>query len=334
MEQGCRSVVAARWGVSEWEAEGRRGRAATRPVLEVRDGAWRRGDWVLTAAYAVDLPLAVSRFVEARRRVQELPPGTADYEDKVHLLEARLAIMRACHGREAVSLALLRADAAEARALLPEGFDVSPPERVFQELPRPRAAGAGPAPSASCRLSVPGLAGTLHEGALYHVDLYVHQDYPSKDPIGTTGPALLTHHLLMALLPSEKVFHPNLYPNSGRLCFHGLLEAARCWDASCSLSEVLLHVCFGLHHMQLADPSHGEAYVAAQRRHLFVDFQMRVREMAETAAVVPPPPPLPAELRAALLEAPLDAKFRSVQLGCRTLRLQAPADANGWQRLS
>ena len=39
-------------------------------------------------------------------------------------------------------------------------------------------------------------------------------------------------------------------------------------------------------------------------RHLFVDFQMRVREMAETAAVVPPPPPLPAELRAALLEAP------------------------------
>mmetsp|Transcript_13669 Transcript_13669/g.39203 ORF Transcript_13669/g.39203 Transcript_13669/m.39203 type:complete len:87 (+) Transcript_13669:345-605(+) len=86
--------------------------------------------------------------------------------------------------------------------------------------------------------------------------------------------------------------------------------------------------------MQLADPSHGEAYVAAQRRHLFVDFQMRVREMAETAAVVPPPPPLPAELRAALLEAPLDAKFRSVQLGCRTLRLQAPADANGWQRLS
>ena len=34
------------------------------------------------------------------------------------------------------------------------------------------------------------------------------QDYPSKDPIGTTGPALLTHHLLMALLPSEKVFRP------------------------------------------------------------------------------------------------------------------------------
>ncbi|EOD31450.1 hypothetical protein EMIHUDRAFT_112791 [Emiliania huxleyi CCMP1516] len=204
MEQGCRSVVAARWGVSEWEAEGRRGRAATRPVLEVRDGAWRRGDWVLTAAYAVDLPLAVSRFVEARRRVQELPPGTADYEDKVHLLEARLAIMRACHGREA--------------------------------------------------------AGT---STLYH-------------------------------------------------------ERRRLPGAFCE----------------------------PPRRHLFVDFQMRVREMAETAAVVPPPPPLPAELRAALLEAPqgrerqrereapLDAKFRSVQLGCRTLRLQAPADANGWQRLS
>ncbi|EOD29187.1 hypothetical protein EMIHUDRAFT_203718 [Emiliania huxleyi CCMP1516] len=253
MEQGCRSVVAARWGVSEWEAEGRRGRAATRPVLEVRDGAWRRGDWVLTAAYAVDLPLAVSRFVEARRRVQELPPGTADYEDK------------------AVSLALLRADAAEARALLPEGFDVSPPER----------------------------------------------DYPSKDPIGTTGPALLTHHLLMALLPSEK--------------------AARCWDASCSLSEVLLHAC---------TTCNSPTRHTARPTHLFVDFQMRVREMAETAAVVPPPPPLPAELRAALLEAPqgrerqrereapLDAKFRSVQLGCRTLRLQAPADANGWQRLS
>jgi len=38
------------------------------------------------------------------------------------------------------------------------------------------------------------------------------QDYPSKDPIGTTGPALLTHHLLMALLPSEKVFRPHPPP--------------------------------------------------------------------------------------------------------------------------
>ena len=124
MEQGCRSVVAARWGVSEWEAEGRRGRAATRPVLELRDGAWRRGDWVLTAAYAVDLPLAVSRFVEARRRVQELPPGTADYEDKVHLLEARLAIMRACHGREAAGTSTLYHE----RRRLPGAF-CEPPRR-------------------------------------------------------------------------------------------------------------------------------------------------------------------------------------------------------------
>ena len=118
-------------------------------------------------------------------------------------------------------------------------------------------------------------------------------------------------------------FHPNLYP-SGQICFiHGMDSLRTNWDASCSISELLLFTCASLHHMQNNDPACRAPYLAARndRPH----FRRKVREMALAVQADPRLQPTPRELlNAALLPDP-NSLLRAVKIASRTHRLW-------WQR--
>ena len=67
-----------------------------------------------------------------------------------------------------------------------------------------------------------------------------------------------------------------------------------CWDASSSISELLLFACASLHQLQNMDPCREEPYRLA--KHDRAEFRRRVRAMAMAAQAEPRLPPTPVEL--------------------------------------
>lgn len=317
MEQGCRAALAELKGCSEEAVQRHR---------TPDDEQWMRTA-ALSFAFLMGredehLYLLIVRFVEMRREVQRLPCGDATYADKVNRLENYLTWLRNHHGAEAVALALLAADIRESRELLPDGFRITAVEgglRVTQESPIP--------PGGTCTLRIPGMTGTLHDGAVYVFTLRVHQNYPIARP--TDGAARHPELFRAQLHPdtSKTLFHPNVYP-SGRLCFHGMLDVNRFnndhfWDASFSLTEVALHIFACLHQMNMMDPCQAIPYESARNDR--PAFRRAVREGAVLAKADPPPPLTPVALRNAVLFAdPNRQSFRSFELEGRTLRLHWP----------
>ena len=335
MEQGCRAALAVLKGCSEADVQLHR-----QPADE---------EWMRTAAitFAISmgrddelLYLRVNRFVEARRVVQRLPCGDAEYDNMVNSLEAFLTSMRQRHGEEAVALALLTADIRESRELLPDGFRITVPEGGL------RVTEGYPSSETTCTLHIPGMTGTLHNAAVYDVQLGVRKNYPMPPPVAAQHDINLgLFHAKYLQHPGgsakKPLYHPNVYP-SGKLCWHGMLDIRGCWDASCSLTEVALHVFACLHHMYVRDPAQKEPYLSATKDR--PAFRRHVREGALRAKADPPPPPTPEALqRAVLLPDPSAAHFpaipnpsiymrrtsnafRSFDLGGRTLRLNWPVE--------
>jgi len=303
MEAGCRAAVAECVGCTEESAQLHR-----QPADE---------QWMRTAAILFDrrreLHLLVLRFVEARREVQQLPCGATEYAERVNGLEADLAAMRQRHGAVLVATALIEADAREAQALLPAGFHLFTHGflSVLSVYDGPHDSSQhGMAPT--CRIHIPGMTGTLTDGARYEFDLWVSTNYPSKNRAQT-----FRHQLLKARC--NDLFHPNVYL-SGGVAFHGLLDAWSCWDASVSLTEVVLHLFASLHQMNINDPGCKEPYESARNDR--PRFRRQVRDSAESWAPVGVVPDTPRALKmAALLPDPDGSRFRSFELEGHTLRL-------------
>ena len=332
MEQGCRAALAVLKGCSEADVQLHR-----QPADE---------EWMRTAAITFagpmgreeeELYLLVVRFLVVRRAIQRLPCGDAVYDTMVNSLEAFLTSMRTRHGAEAVALALLAADIRESRELLPEGFRITAPEGGL------RVTEGYPSTQMTCTLHIPGMTGTLHDGAVYDISLGVNQNYPTPPEEHPHQHGLLNvwYRRVEADGAVITLYHPNAYP-SGKLCFHGMIHASSCWDASCSLTEAALHIFACLHQMNLIDPAHASAYKSATKDR--PAFRRHVREGAIRAKCEPPPPTTPVELQHAVLlpdptAAPLRVlppghlssnpnrhRFRSFELEGRTLRLHWPAE--------
>ena len=312
LHKGCQAAIAAFVGCSEESAQLHR-----LPASE---------DWLRTAAilfagaYARDselLALQTQRVVDVRRDIQEssalgtIPPHSSLYHDRLGQLRAELAAMRSRHGDAAVTRCMLKAEAREV-AELPEGFHVNEEPSTDNPPPSNRH-------GHWYRATVPGLSGTLHDNAVYPLHIFVDNSYPDP-PIDPHDQ--YSHKLFVVKMLNDARFHPNLYP-SGQICFHGMDSLRTNWDASCSISELLLFTCASLHQMQNNDPACRAPYLAARndRPH----FRRKVREMALAVQADPRLQPTPRELlNAALLPDP-NSLLRAVKIASRTHRLW-------WQR--
>ena len=318
--KGCQAAIAAFVGCSEESAQLHR-----LPASE---------DWLRTAAilfagaYARDselLALQTQRVVDVRRDIQESsafgtnPLHSSLYHNRLSQLRAELAAMRSRHGDAAVTRCMLKAEAREV-AELPEGFHVNEEPSTDNPPPSNRH-------GHWYRATVPGLSGTLHDNAVYPLHIFVHNSYPDP-PIDPQFDGY-HHNLFVVKMLNDARFHPNLYP-SGKICFHGMEVVGgwnggcgRMWDASCSISELLLFICASLHQMKNDDPACEAPYRAARndRPH----FRRKVREMALAVQADPRLQPTPKELlKAALLPDP-ECLLRPVKIASRTHRLW-------WQR--
>jgi len=332
MEAGCRAAVAESVGCSEESAQLHRQPANEewmRTAAILFSGGRARG--ACRGGGDAQLRLLVLRFVEARREVQQLHAtqwGAADYNGRLASLEAGLHAMRERFGNQDVACELVKADIREARALLPAGFDATTDgdfipvyrgsQRFFSQVTLP-----------TCRLSVPGMTGTLHGGAVYVFDLIVSDSYPTKPVLQHNEwdpPPILLHARIR-----PNLFHPNMFP-TGKVCFHGLLGGGpgvgpcHFWDASCSLTEVMLHLFAGLHQMYIRDPALKDPFLLAKDDR--PNFRKQVRERA-MAAMKPGARErtTPRELQlAVLMPDPSKSRFRSFELDGRALRLHWPGE--------
>jgi ubiquitin-protein ligase len=323
LNKGCQAAIAALVGCSEGNAQLHR-----LPANE---------DWLRTAAimsagaYARDselLALQTQRFVDLRRDIQEssasgeIPPLSALYRDRVNQLRAELAVMRSRHGDAAVARCIVKAEAREV-AELPEGFHLN-------ETIHPDRAGFGNSrETRRCGhlylATVPGLSGTLHDNAVYPLLIFIDNSYPDPpdpDPDHHVHHYDRLHHKLFIVKMDGARFHPNMW-ETGRIGFNGMDCFRTCWDASCSMSELLLFTCASLHQMQNEGPHCEEPYLAARydRPH----FRRKVREMALTVQADPRLQPTPKELLRSILLPDPSSLLRPVRLPGRTYRLW-------WQR--
>ena len=88
--------------------------------------------------------------------------------------------------------------------------------------------------------SVPGLPGTLHDGAIYDFTLSFTTDFPFKPP-------------MCKFAPGQRHMHENLYP-SGKVC-SSLLDTCKGWEPSITVAEVVVHLCVFMHRWNMADPA-------------------------------------------------------------------------------
>ena len=322
LNKGCQAAIAALVGCSEGNAQLHR-----LPANE---------DWLRTAAimsagaYARDselLALQTQRFVDLRRDIQEssasgeIPPLSALYRDRVNQLRAELAVMRSRHGDAAVARCILKAEAREV-AELPEGFHLNE-DSPSEDSPSNDRCGHW------YLATVPGLSGTLHDNAVYPLHIFVDNSYPDppdpdppdQDPADHNDQ--YHHKLFIVKMLCGVRFHPNLFP-SGKICFHGMENVRKCWDASCSMSELLLFTCASLHQMQNDDPACEEPYLAARRDR--PHFRRKVREMALTVQADPRLQPTPKELLRSILLPDPSSLLRPVKLPGRTYRLWWPQE--------
>eukprot|EP00310_Coccolithus_braarudii_P008710 CAMPEP_0183373914 /NCGR_PEP_ID=MMETSP0164_2-20130417/112879_1 /TAXON_ID=221442 /ORGANISM="Coccolithus pelagicus ssp braarudi, Strain PLY182g" /LENGTH=348 /DNA_ID=CAMNT_0025550865 /DNA_START=18 /DNA_END=1059 /DNA_ORIENTATION=- len=215
--------------------------------------------------------------------------------------------MRSRHGDAAVTRCMLKAEAREV-AELPEGFHVNE-EPSTDNPPTSNHHGHW------YRATVPGLSGTLHDNAVYPLHIFVDNSYPDPPSDPHDG---VHHQVFVVKMLNDARFHPNVYL-SGKICFHGMECVRKIWDASCSISELLLFTCASLHQMQNLDPACKAPYRAARYERPY--FRRKVREMALAVQADPRLQPTPQELlKAALLPDP-NSLLRPVKMASRTHRL-------------
>jgi ubiquitin-conjugating enzyme E2 I len=88
---------------------------------------------------------------------------------------------------------------------------------------------------------VPGRAGGLWEGGLYHMTMTFTEEYPSRPPKCQFKPVL---------------FHPNIYP-SGTVCL-SILNEEKDWRPSITIRQILLAVQELLENANIHDPAQKE----------------------------------------------------------------------------
>mmetsp|Transcript_14474 Transcript_14474/g.20306 ORF Transcript_14474/g.20306 Transcript_14474/m.20306 type:complete len:161 (+) Transcript_14474:101-583(+) len=111
------------------------------------------------------------------------------------------------------------------------------------------------------KAAIPGKAGTIWEGGLYHLKLLFTDEYPIVPPKCQFSPPL---------------FHPNVYP-SGTVCL-SLLDAEKDWKPAITIKQILLGIQDLLNNPNINDPAQADAYNAYKNdRQAYED---RVREEA------------------------------------------------------
>ena len=96
--------------------------------------------------------------------------------------------------------------------------------------------------------SVPGLPGTLHDGAIYDFTISFASTAPGSKSFGFP-----LKPPVCKFVPGQRHMHENLYP-SGKVCC-GLLDQDKVWNPTISVAEVVLNLCVFMHRWNMADPA-------------------------------------------------------------------------------
>lgn len=180
--------------------------------------------------------------------------------------------------------------------------------------------------------SVPGLPGTLHEGALHECNILFRRDEPDdRDEALRTGTRIYPWDPPLTFIRGQG-YHAMLRGGTAELgrgaIRHSRLlnPSKRNWDPSYCLTEVLLHVQSFIHSHNLQDPGNEEPYVDAKNNVPL--FREKVRSWALSTQAARPLPPPPEELVEAILALPgsdgwpLDThSYTAVELGGQTWRI-------------
>ena len=329
MMHSCQAAVAELEGVSQEDAL-----VHKIPVHE----NWLRCAAICVAdVYGRDdelLVLQTQRFLDMRNLLQQgsaldsmiftnqdtrlYPYKPLSYKSKVLHLEAFLEKMRARHGKAAVRHSLMTAESREVN-LLPDGFYLSAIDEASLHLHGSRFDKPVGCTGAWYEAYIPGLSGTLHDNSLMGVHIFVTDNYPC-----TSHSSNLTHELFCVRMVKGDLFHPNVHA-SGVIAFDGMEIMKTIWDASCSMSELLLYTCASIHLMSVDNPllslSHANYVLATQDR---PRFRRQVRALALSTQASPRIQSTPIELLQAIFSPDPNRAFRSVRLGGNIHRIWWP----------
>lgn len=231
----------------------------------------------------------------------------------------------------ALGLSLVQREAHTARACLtPLGFVVGEPMRHANDK--------GLNAFVRIHCAVPGVPGTLHDGALYPCDLIfgIGQDDETFSGMDADVLGLLEGHVCYPWSAPRTyvggrepgpMYHMHLHgrPNSkfgygGANCCSRLLNMDRGWRTSYCLTEVLLHLQYFLHSQNINDPGSSEPWQDATNNVPL--FRQKTREWAlSKQAPLGHPEPPPELVRAIYAdEGPEDEAVR-VRLGDEIYRV-------------
>lgn len=225
--------------------------------------------------FVVSLQCAVRLFdyLRSRADAQALPSSFQTWNN----IKERCQVMREALNRHVGARdILLRVEAAEVNSSLPAGFSatVAPPKSFpgYEQK------------SFDLVCTVPGIDGTLHDGAVYTLSVHL--------PITTVrlpSPGRSTGYAPVVFVEElHSVFHMQIYGRHGRM----RLFLSEFWSASSSLAELLLNAQVLLHSHNVQDPACEIPYRLATARPLggpgsdhlpsndYAEYRWRVRKMA------------------------------------------------------